>query len=62
MKCKCGAEIKFVKLKSGKLMPFDTIKTKVLLENGEIHDGYISHFITCKFSNEFRKNIKTKSK
>lgn len=76
--CKlCGAEIKFIKMKSGKWTPVNKYKHTIkecwgnetlITEQGEIihgefctpeeganNAGYISHFATCQYANEFRK-------
>lgn len=73
----CGADILFIRLKSGKYNPVDnakrtfkegagkeifiTTKGEVLtgepmsFEDGANREGYISHFATCPFANQYRK-------
>ena len=65
-KCKgCGADIKWIKMKSGKNMPVDEKPVKVVAE--VIHDGfpewqvisaYNPHWATCEKAKEFKKGGK----
>lgn len=78
-KCRrCGAEIMFIRLRSGKYNPVDPCKRTIIqdggkevliTETGEIirgtfasyddganGSGYISHFSTCPFADNFRRN------
>lgn len=73
---RCGAQIIFLRMKSGKSMPVNTNfvnykcggKDRIVLRNGNVvagtvtNDaehadgyGYISHFATCKYANQFRR-------
>jgi hypothetical protein len=62
-KCKCGAEIGFIKMKSGKAMPVDAEPVKAIVtERGEMgglygnmQDVYIPHWSTCPLAAEFKK-------
>ena len=79
-KCKaCKAEIRFIKLKSGKAIPVNPSpayiedgngKEIIITDDGRISNGrleivtsqnqfltrgYISHFATCPFANNFRR-------
>ena len=63
-KCKgCGAEIKWVRMVSGKRMPVDLPGLKVVTRDGytdeyEVRTGYTSHFATCPHATLFRKEEK----
>jgi hypothetical protein len=55
--CKCGAEIEFVKMKSGKMNPVNVKPMYTIVTNdGNIAQGRISHFATCPMAGEFRKD------
>lgn len=54
--CKCGDQIEFIKLKSGKLMPVSGNYQTIVTDDGDIVKGRISHFATCKYAKEFRNN------
>lgn len=62
--CKgCGAEIKWVRMRSGKKMPIDLPGLKVVVLDGDKHEaevrtGYTSHFATCPHAKLFRKEDK----
>ncbi len=53
--CKgCGAEIVWLKTKSGKNMPCNAEKTTIITESGEVITGYVPHWGTCSQSHTFR--------
>lgn len=55
-KCnKCSNPIEFVKMKSGKLMPVDPLKLKIVTTDGTVVTGQESHFSTCPYADDFRK-------
>jgi hypothetical protein len=62
-KCKgCGAEIEFIKLKSGKIMPIDSKKRLFYMNNEDADNlqwlafwGHEPHFATCPQADKFRK-------
>ena len=55
-KCKkCGADIRFIRTKNGKNMPVDDKLVTIITEQGKIFKGYVPHFVTCPYANEFRK-------
>lgn len=68
MKCKCGQEILFLVLSSGKKHPVNMMPKKVWVSYPDIGapgryfyklmEGYESHFSTCPFADEFRKGDK----
>lgn len=51
----CGAEIKWIKTKTGSRMPVNAELKTIVTENGEIVRGYESHFATCPKADSFRK-------
>ena len=51
----CGAEIKFIKTKAGKMMPVDNKPQTFIDIAGNVKTVYISHFATCPQANQFRK-------
>lgn len=64
IKCNgCGQEIKWIQMKSGKMMPVDLKKLTIISvdqSNGEgsLVYGFESHFSTCPKADEFRKGKK----
>jgi len=53
---KCGAQIEFIKMKSGKFMPVNVEPYKIVVtDGGETARGRTSHYATCPFAQEFRK-------
>lgn len=60
-KCKsCGAEIVWVKMSGGALMPVDAKPKSMVIVNETNMDGYVimahtSHFATCPNANSHRK-------
>ena len=63
-KCKaCGAEIKWVKVASGKAMPCNVRPlTVVVPKTGEVVRAYESHFSTCPEADKFRNKKKKRNK
>lgn len=58
LKCKkCGAPLIFAKTSTGKSMPFNVKKT-IILVNGKICSGNVTHFATCPYAKEFSKKNK----
>ena len=54
--CKaCGAPIHWIKMKSGRFMPTDREKQSFVTTDGEVKQGYISHYATCPYADQFRK-------
>ncbi len=55
-KCKgCGAEIVWIKTKSGKAMPCDTNKVIIVTDEGETVAGYTPHWATCPAAKRFKQ-------
>jgi hypothetical protein len=58
-KCKsCGAEIKFVKMSSGKMMPVEIDETTIIFQeagSGYLYKGNIPHWANCPGADEHRK-------
>ena len=52
-KCKCGADIIFIRLASGKFMP--CLTKEVITSGGDLVKGYQPHFIDCPMAKQFRK-------
>ena len=54
-KCKgCGAEIAWVQVESGKLMPVDPPSLTVVTKEGKVITGQQSHFASCPKASTFR--------
>ena len=55
--CKrCHNLIYWIDLQSGKKMPVDPTRMTVVTIHGEVVQGYESHFSTCPFADEFRRD------
>jgi hypothetical protein len=54
-KCRCGVDIIFIRLSSGRLMPCLAKEDTVITASGEMVKGYQPHFIDCPYSKQFRK-------
>ena len=52
---KCNQEIVWITTKNNKKMPCDNKKTTIVTEKGEVITGYVPHWSTCAFADEFRK-------
>lgn len=61
--CKCGAEISFLRMTNGRLMPYRLDSSEKRLVRfqkgtkvyGRIVDAFIPHWADCSFADEFRK-------
>lgn len=53
----CGAQIKFITMGSGRLMPVDPKQKTIITEDGDIVKGYTPHWSTCRQANKFRKRV-----
>jgi len=62
IKCRCGAEIRFVKLRSGKSMPIDPQAYNMLVVSpdglADVRQCYVSHFASCPMAEDFRQRVK----
>lgn len=56
-RCKsCNAEIDFIKLKNGKLMPINGSKRlTIVTQDGDVVSGWESHFSSCPGAAEHRR-------
>ena len=58
-KCKtCGAQIRFVEMASGKMMPIETNVKNVIAKTGgqwKVISGFESHFANCPGADKHRK-------
>lgn len=54
--CKaCGAEIEFIKTKTGKFMPVNNKQVTIVTADGEVHRGKIPHWSTCPLADNFKR-------
>lgn len=51
----CGARIVWIETAAGKKMPLDEKKATVVLDDGTVVTGRVSHFATCPQAGEWRK-------
>lgn len=55
-KCRsCGADLTYIRTKSGRLMPVSGSRLTLVTDAGEIITGRESHFASCPGANEHRK-------
>lgn len=69
-KCKCGQEIRWIKMVSGKSMPVDEKKQKMILLGSDLPEGtisnfqpdrghvitvYMPHWATCRKAKDFKR-------
>jgi hypothetical protein len=54
-KCRCGVEIFFIKLVSGRHMPCLPDLQTIVTVDGQLQKGYLPHFIDCPYAGDFRK-------
>lgn len=60
-KCRsCGADIEWITMESGKLMPVDSEKKTFIVVDqvkgaGHTWTGFIPHWSTCPFADQYRK-------
>lgn len=56
MKCRgCGAPMEWVKSTTGRNIPVDPKRVTVVLDDGQVVTGRVSHFATCPKAGEFRR-------
>lgn len=52
----CGATIDFIRAKaSGRPIPVDAKPLKVVTRDGEVIDGWVSHWATCPTADQHRR-------
>lgn len=54
---KCGGPIHWIVTKAGKKMPTNPGEVKICTEGGEIVSGFIPHWDTCPYADDFRANV-----
>ena len=52
---KCKAKIRWIRTKKLEWMPVDFKLITIITLEGEIVKGFIPHWATCKFADDFRK-------
>lgn len=51
----CGAPLVWISTPAGKRMPCDAARVTVVLDDGQVVTGRVSHFATCPRADEARK-------
>jgi hypothetical protein len=58
-RCSCGAPIHLIRARSGKMIPCEVRRRAVVTSDGDVVQGYESHFAACPDARKFRKGRET---